>query len=502
MVDSKYFYSDSETALLTPEQMDVADKLSVKANVSSLMLMENAGRAVAEIVADSVKDASQLLGPIVIIAGPGNNGGDGFVAARYLETWGYPVQLYNISDSTELSGDAKVMADRWQGEMLPATPECIKGASVIIDAMFGTGIARPLGGLAAQMVDASNRATSALKVAIDLPSGLCGATGQIDGACFQADLTVTFFALKPGHLLIPGRYYCGGLDHIHLVDIGIAEDVLSDIMPKTAINTPELWQGYYSQPSPVGHKYDRGHVLVLGGKEPTLGASRLTALSALRSGAGLVTLAAHSDSYNIQATALTDVMVKRFDSGFGFLGIVEDPRMKVIAIGPGAGIGEKTAETVLGVLSKGRVCVVDADAISSFGGRVDLLKGHKGTLIMTPHEGEFARILPDLAKDMSRIEGAKAAAELLNAVVVLKGPDTIIASPHGHAVINVNAPAWLSVAGTGDVLSGIIASMVAQGMPPFEAACAGVWFHSSAATDAGKGLIASDLIESLRTVMP
>ncbi|WND02423.1 NAD(P)H-hydrate dehydratase [Temperatibacter marinus] len=498
------FYN-SDCVLLRPEESIKADALAVEAGISSVQLMETAGKSVATVVAQAVSAPSDLAGPVCVLCGPGNNGGDGFVAARYLEDWGFPVKLYLVGKVSDLSGDAHYMAERFEGTVNQATPDCVKGASIILDALFGAGLSRPVSGIYADLIEAVNHEEDALTIAIDLPSGLDGATGQALGSCVKADVTVTFFTRKPGHVLLPGRFLSGGSDHIHVMDIGIPTKTLTDIQAKTGENIPLAWQHLYPITSPFAHKYNKGHVLVLGGREPTLGASRLTSMAALRSGAGLVSLACPSESYSVQATALTDIMVRRFDSNFGFLGFLDDPRLNVVTIGPGAGVGEKTNELVLGVLKRDIPCVLDADGLLSFVGRSKKLKRKsKGDLklVLTPHEGEFTRLFPEYPLSEGRLMAARSAAADMGAVVVLKGADTIIAHPDGRAYINSNAPTWLSVAGTGDVLAGMIAGLMAQGMPAFEASSAAVYFHSESAMTAGKGMIASDLLPIIARVLP
>ena len=244
-------------------------------------------------------------------------------------------------------------------------------------------------------------------------------------------------------------------------------------------------------------------MLVLGGKEPTLGASRLASLAGLRVGAGLVTLAAPSETYPVQASALMDVMVRRFDSAFGFIGIVNDPRIKAVLVGPGAGRGEKTVELVRQVGVKNKLLVLDADALASLVGRVDIIHDLKSPeIVLTPHEGEFAKLFPKIDFGGDRLAAVREAAKTTNAVVVLKGVSTVVAAPDGRTSIATNAPSWLSVGGTGDVLSGIICGLMTQGMPAFEAASAGVWLHGEAGMAAGRGLIASDLLDVIPKVLP
>ncbi len=488
--------------LLTPTEMSHADSASVSKQLSSADLMENAGRAVAEATVELIGKPLEVSGDIVIICGIGGNGGDGFVAARFLHEWGYPVTLMLHGPVKKLKKDTALMAERWDGPIPPIDMLTLRSAGVIIDAIYGAGLSRSLDAETTEIIECAN-AAEAYRIAIDLPSGLDGKTGVPYGTCFQADTTITFFLKKPGHMITPGRFYCGGYDSIMIADIGIKPAVLNEIKPKLFENCPLLWSHQYPDIAPFYHKYDRGHALVLGGQEPTLGASRLSSLAAIRAGAGLVTLAAPTATYHVQATALTDVMVRKFDSNFGFTGMLSDSRITCALLGPGAGVGEKTANLVLEVAAMGKRMVLDADALTSIARKVDSLRlKKKADVVLTPHEGEFARLFPDIYLTPDRIEAVGKAAERSDCVIALKGTTTIVASPDGRVSIAANAPSWLAVAGTGDVLSGIIASLLAQGMPTFEAVSAGVWLHGEAGMKAGKGLIASDLLKSLQQVLP
>jgi len=488
--------------LLTPAEIRRADSLAVSGGKTSIELMEAAGRAVAEAVVDYVSTPQELDGEILVLCGPGNNGGDGFVAARYLEEWGYAVRIALFGEPSKLKGDAAKGAKKWLGPIGALTPSAIKGAAVIIDGLFGVGLNKPIEGSLAEIIEAVNR-EDAFRLAIDVPSGLDAATGTILGTCFSADATITFFHKKPGQLLAPGRFYCGGVDHIHVVDIGIPASILSEINPSHFSNEPALWSHVYPFQGPEAHKYDRGHLLVLGGKEPTLGASRLASLAALRVGAGLVTLAAPAESYPVQASALTDVMVRRFDSAFGFVGILADPRISTVLMGPGAGVGEKTVELVQQAGVKKCNMVLDADVLASFRGRAAQLKSiADGEVVLTPHEGEFLKLFPALNIIENRLVSVQKAAKLTNSIVVLKGVSTLVAAPDGRTSIATNGPSWLAVGGTGDVLAGIIGGLMAQGMPAFEAASAAVWVHGEAGMKAGRGLIASDLLGIIPSVLP
>lgn len=488
--------------LLTPEEARQADAWTIENGKPGSELMEAAGRAVADIVVDYVGTPLEVGGEVVVLCGPGNNGGDGYVIARHLDEWGYPVRVLTHPDPSALSSDARKMSARWRGPSEPLGERPINGAAVIIDSLFGTGLNKPIEGELAGVIEDANN-TDAFKLAVDIPSGLDALTGNPLGPCFQADATVTFFHKKAGQLVAPGRFYCGGADHVHVADIGIPDAALEDITPTHFANEPGLWSHAYPFQGPASHKYDRGHLLVLGGKEPTLGASRLASIAALRAGAGLVTLAASSETYPIQAGALDDIMVRRFDSAFGFIGIMSDPKINTVLLGPGAGVGEKTAELVMQATMKERHMVLDADALTSLVGRMDVLANAANCeIVLTPHEGEFARLFPEQDYKADRIAAVRAAAAKSGCTVVLKGVSTIVASTDGRVSIASNAPSWLSVGGTGDVLSGMIGSLMAQGMPAFEAASAAVWMHGEAGMKAGRGLIASDLIKQITHVLP
>ncbi|WP_262691560.1 NAD(P)H-hydrate dehydratase [Kordiimonas aestuarii] len=495
--------SDSKRShlVLVPDEARQADAWAISHGVDGLALMEAAGRAVAEAAVSYAGTPLECDGDIVLLCGPGNNGGDGYVAARYLQEWGYAARIVSSIASSDLKGDAAVMASRWSGRVDPVQKAKLKNAAVIIDALFGTGLARPIEGELAALIDEAN-AREVFRLAVDVPSGLDAQVGTPLGACFHADATVTFFRKKPGQVIAPGRFLCGGRDHIHVADIGISDACLDDIKPKTFENIPTLWSGSFPYAGPITHKYKRGHLLVLGGKQPALGACRLACMAALRTGAGLVTLAAPSETYSIQATALTDVLVRQFDSTSEFLDMMADDRINVVLLGPGAGVSKKNGDLIHDVVARGRGLVLDADALTSLAGHLDILGlGKAGEIVLTPHDGEFVRLFPDI-DHTDRIAAVRTAACITGAIVVLKGVSTLVAAPDGRLSIAANAPAWLSIGGTGDVLSGIVASLMGQGMPAFEAASAGVWLHGEAGMRAGRGLIASDLVDLLPSVLP
>ena len=455
--------------LLTPSQMAVADATAPTLGVLGPRLMDAAGRAVARAVMRRFRPCRTL-----VLAGPGNNGGDGYVAARLLSQAGWPITLA-ATTSPRHGSDAAQAAARWRGPCAAFGPAAAEQADLVIDAVFGAGLARDVDGVIAETLRAPRRL-----VAIDVPSGLDGATGQIRGFAPHAELTVTFFRLKPGHILLPGRMLCGTTV---LADIGLPNAVLSTVSPDTFRNLPGLW----SLPAlPVdSHKYRRGHVTVLGGSDMT-GAARLAADAARRAGAGLVTIAARSraDVYRVGAPGA-------LVSEAPMTELLADDRRKVWICGPGLGVSA-ARESLPALLAANRQVVGDADVFSAFADNPD---GLAGSAVLTPHAGEFARTFGPPGPD--RVSAARAAATRTGAVVVLKGPDTIIAEPGGRVAINDSAPSWLATAGSGDVLAGLIGGLLAQGMPPWDAACAAVWLHGRCAVHAGMGLVVEDLLPAL-----
>jgi ADP-dependent NAD(P)H-hydrate dehydratase / NAD(P)H-hydrate epimerase len=478
--------------LLTNTEMSEADRRTIASGVSGETLMDNAGAAVAQAVMARQPPGSK----VAVVAGTGNNGGDGFVAARHLLGAGYDVAVHLIGRRDAIKGDAAEAARQWREAVATGAPD-LAGAHVIIDALFGAGLDRPVAGDALAAIMAMNGAGVPV-IAVDLPSGINGTTGEVLGGAVNASRTVTFFRKKPGHLLLPGRNHCG---QVQVAQIGISADVLTIIRPATRENSPALWGDKFPVPTAQGHKYSRGHAVVVSGSRAHTGAARLAAMAALRGGAGLVTLATPRDALDVNAAASLAVMVRPIDAATELEAMLSDPRFNAVAIGPGAGIGLHTREITLTALSGPRNVVLDADALTSFVDDTDLLfatlsKNHGA--VLTPHSGEFHRLFDKSLENIpaacaSKLSATRAAAGIAGAVVVHKGADTVIAAPDGRAVINANAPPWLATAGTGDVLAGLITGLVAQGMPTFEAAAAAVWIHGEAAAAAGPGMISEDL---------
>ena len=575
--------------LLTTAEMADADRRAIALNIPSLTLMENAGRAVADTAAAMVPAGSGIL----ILCGPGNNGGDGFVAARLLQNLGFPVSVLLLGTLEKLKGDAAVMAARWTGPLLetgletgrddppddpgadhprsagrsptdhPRSPLPIgPDTRLIIDALFGAGLSRPLTEKAADIVRAAN-ASGLPILAVDVPSGLDGNTGDglllpasgdslspasggtaplhdassvaplrgdtssslASGKTISATRTVTFFRRKPGHLLHPGRRLCGD---ITVADIGIPPAVLDAIRPNTHANAPALWRAAFPQLTHDSHKYTRGHAIVVSGPADATGAARLGARAALRVGAGLVTLAGNAAATAVNATHVTAVMLKIAATPEALAEVLADTRRNAVLIGPGAGVGIATARNVLTALASPAAVVLDADALTAFAPAAQAddvphdaarmgfmtprgepppgpeqlhaaIASRSAPVILTPHEGEFARLYGAL--DGSKLERARAAARTSGAIVILKGPDTVIAAPDGRCAINENAPPWLATAGSGDVLAGFVTGLLAQRMPAWEAACAAVWLHGACGAAFGPGLIAEDIPEMLPRVL-
>ena len=476
-------------ALLTPQQMGEADRLTIAGGIPGIELMEKAGQSVADAV--SRRWSSQ---PLIVLCGLGNNGGDGFVAARVLAERGWPVRVALLGAVAALRGDAAEAAARWSYTVEPLTPAALDGAALVLDGIFGAGLTRPVEGIARTVIEAIEERRVPL-VAIDIPSGVDGASGEVRGIAPRAVLTVTFFRKKPGHLLLPGRAYCG---ETVLSQIGIPDAVLDRVAPDTAANDPVWWLGAFPRPGLEAHKYTRGHALVAGGAVMT-GAARLAARAAARLGAGLVTVAAPEAAFPIYAAALTGVIVHPVPGLDAFRALLEDKRRNAALIGPGAGVGAETRDKTLAILGAGKRTVLDADALTSFSEDPDtLFSAIRSPCVMTPHAGEFARLFETTG---GKPERARRAARRSGAVILLKGADTVVAAPDGRVAINANAPPELATAGSGDVLAGVVLGLLAQGMEPFAAAAAAVWIHGAAAGRLGPGLVAEDLVEAVPPVL-
>nr|WP_321979877.1 NAD(P)H-hydrate dehydratase [uncultured Cohaesibacter sp.] len=517
----------SETAIeiLTPKQMGEADRLTIEGGVDGYQLMESAGQAVATAAIDLLerKTGSGASGMVCILCGPGNNGGDGFVAAQLLEEEGWSVIIGCSVEVDDLKGDARQAAEEWGDEVYALSASLWDDSDIVIDALFGAGLDRPVTGEIAELIDALNM--SGLPVlSVDLPSGVEGASGQIGGSAVRADQTVTFFRKKPGHLLYPGKASCGRL---LVVDIGIDADVLEETGCCAFENGPALWLGNWPEalkPLDViqaerlaDHKFHRGHCLVLSGDALHSGAARLAARAALRAGAGLVTLAPPEEAAQSVAQHVTSIMIEPMKIAGSLDGLFDKRDCDILVAGPALGTGDDQQCLIKQALELDMGLLFDADGITCFAegvaaGSMSMAMMHdspaaqSGRLVLTPHEGEFARLFPDLSyrmreeKRLSKLDCAVAASQRSGAVIILKGADTVVASPDGYAVIHSQGIPYLATAGSGDVLAGIVGGLMAQGMPAFDAASGAVWLHSQAGSTLGPGLISEDLIEVLPKV--
>ena len=468
--------------ILSVAEMQAADRGAVEAGTPGLMLMERAGTAVAEAVA-----ARWSPRPVLVLCGPGNNGGDGYVVAARLAAAGWPVTVAALNPAG-LSGDAAEAAKGWSGDVEPLARAGAAGAGgLVIDALFGTGLARPLDD-ATQTALRRAASKGAPVVAVDLPSGLSGDAGRVLGFAPQAALTVTFHAKKPVHVLEPGRSLCG---EVVVADIGIPARASGKA--RLWENDPALWAARMPWPTVQSHKHDRGRLVVVSGNVWSTGAARLAARAGLRAGAGLVTVLSPMGALSVNAAQLEAVMVRPFETDAELQRAAAEADAAVI--GPGAGVNNATVLNLMALARTGAALLVDADAISVFHDDPEaLFSALDRDDVLTPHAGEFERVFPGLlARSPQRIAAAREAAVKAGAVVLLKGPDTVVAAPDGRAVVNTNAAPWLATAGSGDVLAGLIAGLMSQGMDSFEAACAGAWIHGAAGAAFGPGLIAEDL---------
>ena len=492
--------------LLKSGQMREAESRTIAAGTPGFTLMMRAGEAAADAAARMVGEDDRVL----VLCGPGNNGGDGFVVARVLANRGYRVQIAGLKPIAELSGDAAEAGHLWGEEVSDLAEADPSGADLVVDALFGTGLARDLDGAAAAAIGRVNAAGKPV-LAIDIPSGVDADSGAVRGAAIKATRTVTFAARKPGHLLYPGRGLSG---QVEVVDIGVSQTGLAG--PALQGNAPELWLSAFPLLDPAGHKYDRGHALVVSGGPGHTGAARLAARGALRAGAGLVSVVTSARALSVNAAHLTAIMMRVCDDPDEFSDLLTDDRFNALALGPALGVGEAARRWVEAALEADRATVLDADALTSFSGEAESFAAltrapRENAIVLTPHEGELKRLLAgsgessvearEIAGRASKLDRALGLAAFMGVVVVLKGADTVIAGPEGRAFINENGSPHLGTAGSGDVVGGIVAGLMARGMPGFEAAACGVWMHAAAGARFGPGLIAEDLPDLLPAVM-
>jgi len=479
----------SPHALLDAESARAIDRAAIAAGIPEIELMERAGAATVAAICARWQPA-----PVWVMAGPGNNGGDGFVIARLLREAGWPVRVAAAGDRSRLTGAAAIAASRWPGAVETLTPDHLPSSGFVVDAIFGTGLARPLEGRIKETIEALNQRNLPV-IAVDIPSGIESDTGSILGSAVRADLTVTFFRRKPGHLLLPGRDLSG---EILVSDLDVPENVYASIPAAIFANASQLWAEAFPWPDAYSHKYTRGHAVILGGTRIT-GAARLAAYAAQRIGAGLVTIAADPAVTPLYAASRADLLVSPIATSAEFRTLLSDKRLNAVLLGPGSGTDERLKDAIGIALDAEAGLVLDADCFTLLAERANGLLGRlTGRVLMTPHEGEFRKVFGD---PVPRLASALAAARETGAAVLLKGSDTIIADGEGKAVINSGAPPELATAGAGDVLAGLALGLVANGLAPMLAGMIACWIHGKAAALFGPGLVAGDIADEVPGVL-
>jgi hydroxyethylthiazole kinase-like uncharacterized protein yjeF len=471
--------------ILTAAEMKNAEAAAMAQGITGLQLMTAAGATAAREIVKTFKPC-----PVLVLCGPGNNGGDGFIVAQHLKKAGWTVRIACLVKRTALKNDAAAAAKNWDSDIEGLNSNLsVHQTGLIIDAVFGTGFDRALDPEVLILFD-KIRTRKIPVVAIDIPTGINATTGTVDPGTLKATSTITFCRKKIAHVLLPAKNYCG---IITVTDIGITDEMVANTA--CSENNPSLWQKDFPVLTAESHKFKRGHAIVYGGEKRT-GAACLAAAAAQKIGAGLVTIVAPEKTWAVYSSYRASIMVDECNTIDDYKAILRDIRCNTVLLGPGAGADDRLKQAVEAALSMNKSGVLDADVFSAYHGTAkELFAKLSPKFILTPHEGEFEKLFGVL--EGSKPERTLAAAKMANAIVVLKGADTVIAAPDGNTVINTNAPPTLATAGSGDVLGGIIAGLIAQGMPPFPAACAGVWLHGQAARIYGAGLTAEDIITGL-----
>lgn len=467
--------SKANLALYTIDQIKQAEKLTKDAGVEEIDLIERAGRGIAEFIANRFDRR-----PVVFLCGPGSNGSDGFIAANILDRAGWNVRVYCSKPVVMMEGVTAQAAKMWTGDIEMLSEIVLDDDYIVVDAVLGSGLNRALPSEITETFNAV-RQEDVTVVAVDVPTGLRSDL-TVDPNTLKANYTITTTRPRIEHVLQPGAQYCG---RIHVIDIGINPTTFAGMDVSAHLNSPELWSHYWRVPDSHTHKYIRGHVGILGGSE-LIGASRLAVSGAMRSGAGLGTIVTTKEAAKVyQAVVAPEVMVRGFDNAKEAADKMQERHVSVCLIGPGADESLSMEDLARECAEHDMQVVLDGDAL----GNVPL----EYATVITPHDGEFARMFPDLVDIPNKLDRAKKAAAKANCIVVLKGMDTIIASPDGRAYVNNKASPWLSTAGSGDVLAGSVAGCLAQKLPPFEAACSAVWIHGTASLKLSPGMVASEL---------
>jgi NAD(P)H-hydrate epimerase len=466
---------DPIEAVLSCAQMGRCDAATIAAGTPGFTLMMRAGVGVACAIRRRYRPQ-----PVLIACGPGNNGGDGFVIADDLRRHGWPVWVALLCEISALKGDAAEACALWSGPIEPLSPASLEGAALLVDAVFGAGLTRAPEGAAADLLFVAGERVEAgtlISVAVDVPSGLDGDTGRARGGVCPADMTVTFHLRKPAHLIQPGRALCGD---VRVIDIGIIPDAMGDEAPVAQVPVAQVpvaqmvgpgfenglgrgaGGGLFKAPGPADHKYTRGHVVIVAGE--MTGAARLAALAARRAGAGLVTVLAPPGCEALIGADAPGLIVVARPQPSELAGFLDRRKAAAVVVGPGLGLGDEARALVEAVLASGVPVVLDADGLSVFAGDAAALsRAISGPVILTPHGGEFARLFPDIqVAALGKLEAARRAADAVGATLLLKGPDTVIASPSRVPLILDGAPSVLATGGTGDVLAGIAGCLLGQ----------------------------------------
>lgn len=491
--------------LFTSKSSYELDQLCIKRGYKFNELMENAGKsAFIRIEKEIIPSLKKFNKKLLILCGPGNNGGDGLVIAKHLKNKGYKIDVcFPVSYSRKISKHSKTYLKKINIDEKDFQNIKLNQYSIIIDSIFGIGINRNLSKKIINVIRKVNK-TSACVVSIDIASGINADTGDLMPESIEADHTITFVAPKIGNYLLPGKKNSG---QIHIVSIGEKKSDILKVskLSKLKLNTPDFWIKKFKWPSKLDHKYKRGHVLVKSGPLSSTGASRLAAVSALRAGAGAVTLASSSASLVVNASHLTSVMLKEINNSDDFFNFVKEKKINTLIIGPGCGINKLTKELVIRAINTEIGLVLDADGLTSFKSNPSELFDHlkkrrkRENIILTPHEGEFNRLFN--FGQINKIDKANRAADITKSTILFKGNDTVICSPRKPSLVTKESSSFLATAGSGDVLAGLCGSFIAQGMKSHDAAAAASWLHNEIGLDAGPGLIAEDMEKFISKIL-
>jgi len=475
------------SAIFLPEEMRRFERLNFTKK-QSYEFMERAGHEVFKLIENNFTKKQS----VIVLCGPGNNGGDGFVVARYLMEEGYKVKVYTFANKDNYIGDALEALKNFKGVIKALSFFNLEKKALIVDALFGIGLKRKIKGRLKKIFQQIKKSNNPV-VSVDIPSGISSSDGKILGSAIKATFTVTFHRKKAGHVLGDGKEFSGKLS---VVDIGFSNKKMKN---RYIENSPHLWVKYFPWKKISGHKYSRGRVVVHGGQKEFTGATILSAQAALRTGTGSVKIICSKNTLQIYSLKFPSVLKTEINNIYQLEKFLKKEKITSILIGPGAGSNKKVKEIVKLILRKVKYAVIDADALTCFKNDLkslyNLLDKNK---IITPHLGEFHRIFPTIKKKLNNVDKVLIATKLTKSNIVLKGSSTIIISYDKKIIINDHSSSELAVIGSGDVLSGLIVSLVGdKKMSPFLAGCAATWIHGDIAKKYGKGLIAEDIVKGI-----